>query len=271
MIRFKKILAINIFINLFICIPVAQAAIITFNELAHGTIVDDQYVLSDGLTIYAKNLGGGPDVATIFDSSKANSRDPDLVGPGASTWNKGNLAPNQHLGKLLILAENDIDRNEDGLIDNPDDEGSRPAGSLFFEFDSPISEFGFDLVDVEGPSEITKDSGYAATFYLGPNELARVSFADFVDPVSTFYDSSVAFGNNSANRIVPLTAANLGLLEFDRVEMNFGGSAAIDNINWDRPGTFVEVPNVSTVWMIVLGLLLMLTVGFMYRSRVKGS
>lgn len=271
MTRFKKFLTIHFIISLFICMPAAQAAIITFNELAHGTIVDDEYEFSNGLTIYAQNRGGGPDVATIFDSSQPNSRDPDLVGPGASTWSKGNLAPGQHLGKLLILAENDIDRNKDGLIDNPDDEGSRPAGSLFFEFDSPISEFGFDLVDVEGPAEITKDSGYAATFYLGPDELARVSFADFVDPMSTFYDPSVVFGNNSANRILPLTAANLGLLEFDRVELNFGGSAAIDNINWDRPGTTVEVPNVSTPWMILLGLLLMLTVGFMYRSRVKGS
>tara|TARA_R110002110_G_scaffold257491_1_gene473512 strand:- start:44975 stop:45787 length:813 start_codon:yes stop_codon:yes gene_type:complete len=244
----------------------AHAALITFNELTHGTVVDDQYLASQGLTISAENTGGGPDIAIIFDSSTANSIDPDLVGPSASTWSGGNLAPGTNLGNLLIIAENDIDRNEDGLIDNPDDEGNRPAGNLFFEFNSPITEFGFDLVDVE-LAETGKDRGYVTTFYLGSDQLASVKFSDYIDPLSEYYDPTVAFGNNTANHLAPIKAANLGLLSFDKVAVNFGGSAGIDNIYWDRPGTNVEVSEPATPWMVTVGLGLLLSVFYLYRGR----
>jgi len=244
----------------------ANAALITFNDLEHGTIVNSQYAVSHGLNIYAENTGGGPDLAIIFDSSHSNNRDPDLVGPGAETWDGGNLAPDTTLGKLLIIAENSADKNEDGLIDNPDDEGSRPAGSLFFEFDSPISEFGFDLVDVE-LAETGNDSGYVATFYSGSDQAASVKFSDFIDPLSAYYDPTVVYGDNFANHIAPIQAASLGLLSFDKVEVNFGGSAAIDNIYWDRPGINAEIPVPATIWMFGIGLFLLLGVFYMPKSR----
>ena len=50
------------------------------------------------------------------------------------------------LGNLLIIAENDIDGNGDGFIDNPDDAGVRPAGALFFDFNSPLTSFGIDIL-----------------------------------------------------------------------------------------------------------------------------
>lgn len=256
----KLSIPLSLFIN-----ASAHAGLITFNDLTHGTIVDNEYTASHGLTISAVNIGGGPDIATIFDSTTANSTDPDLVGPPVHPWQGGNLAPNGQLGNLLIIAENAIDNNQDGILDNPDDEGSRPAGSLFFDFNSPITEFGFDLVDVEGISEINQNSGYMASFYLGSSELARVSFASFIDPLSSYYDPTVQFGNNTANHLAPITAGSLGLLEFDRVEVNFGGSAGIDNIYWDRPGTNIEVSSPGTRWLMVLGLFTLM--GIAFRSR----
>lgn len=257
----------SLFVSAFVT-STSHAALITFNELQHGTVVDTEYVGSHGLDISAINIGGGPNLATIFDSSLPSRVDPDLVGPPVHQWAGGNLDPNTPLGNLLIIAENDIDRNEDGILDRPDDEGSRPAGSLFFEFNSPITEFGFDLVDVEGVAEIGQDSGYVASFYLGSTELSRVGFGSFIDPLSNFYDPNIQFGNNTANHIAPITAASLGLLEFDRVEVNFGGSAAIDNIYWDTPGTTVEVHNPATRWLVLMGVMVLFGINYM-RSKQK--
>lgn len=233
----------------------SNAQIITFNELVHGKIVDDDYLLTHGLSISANNIGGGPDIAAIFDSTKTGTRDSDLEDP----WAKGNLAPGTSLGNLLIIAENAHDPEEDGILNLPDDEGSRPAGSLIFDFLRPISEFGFDLVDVEGPAEIGQDSGYVATFFANNTELARVGFGDLIDSSSPFYDPSIVFGNNSANRIMPIEAANLGIGAFNRVEINFGGSAAIDNITWEEfevppPNTEVPLPASWLLWLLGLGI-----------------
>lgn len=221
-----------------------HGATLYFESLDHGQIVTDQYRSTHGVSINASNSGGGPDLAIVFDSTRNNTRDPDLEGP----WNRGNLAGQADLGNLLIIAENGIDRNNDGRIDNPDDEGSRPAGSIFLDFDTPIHSFGFDLLDVEGPNEYSRDSGYFAVFYSGNSELSRVGFGSFADPNSPFYDATVRFGDSSANRIQPITAAELGLTEFDGVEINFGGSGAIDNL------AFMPVPLPSATFLLGSGL-----------------
>ena len=48
-----------------------------------------------------------------FDSLLSNTADPDLEGP---PWATGNLAPDTVLGNVLIIAENDVDSDVDGLI-----------------------------------------------------------------------------------------------------------------------------------------------------------
>ena len=121
-------------------------------------------------------------------------------------------------------------------------------------------------MDVE-LAETGKDRGYVTTFYLGSDQLASVKFSDYIDPLSEYYDPTVEYGNNFANHLAPIQAANLGLLSFDKVEVNFGGSAAIDNIYWDRPGTNVEVSAPTTPWMVIVGLALLLGVFYMYRGR----
>lgn len=208
----------------------AGSQTIDFESYVHGQIMNTQEA---GVTISGINVGGGPDLAVVFDSRERQTRDRDLEGPNGSdgSWTGGgNIAPNTNLGNLLIIQENSVGI-EDGIADRPDDEGSRPAGSIIFEFDKAISSFGFDLIDVEGPSEFGKDSGFFATFF-GAFSQVRVSFADFITPGTDFYDSSVSYGDNSANRIAPITAASIGLDSFDRVEINFGGSAAIDNVQY---------------------------------------
>ncbi len=213
----------------------AEALVLDFDDLASGEIVSSQFLKTQGVTISAINFGSGPGLAIIFDSLNPTGGDNDLAGP---SWAGGNLASaNTVLGKILIISENDIDSNADGLIDLPDDEGSRPAGSIFFDFENPMCSVGFDLIDVEGPSEFGHNSGFVATFFMDGSELARVGFDQFINKNSMFFDPTVQYGDNKANRISPISVDSLSaftgtsITAFDKVEFNLGGSSAIDNID----------------------------------------
>jgi hypothetical protein len=67
-----------------------------------------------------------------------------------------------------------------------------------------------------------------------------------VDPDSPFYDPTVRYGDNSANRIEPIAARDLGMPFFDRVVLNFGGSGGTDNL------FFTPVPEPTS--LVMLGL-----------------
>jgi hypothetical protein len=222
-----------------------RAQLIDFNSLAHGEIVNTQFA---GVTISAINVGGGPDLAVAFDSTQPGTADPDLE--KGSGWSGGNLPNNTDLGKFLIIQENTIGINPGGtIVGSPDDEGDRPAGSIFFDFHVPITSFGFDLIDVEGPDEYGKDSGFFMAFYSGDSTMTIQGFGNFIARDGADY------GNNTINRIAPFTAAELGLSQFDEVEINFGGSAAIDNIR------STPVPEPATMLLLGSGLIAIAGVG----------
>lgn len=259
----KSKLSRLILIGLLALMGQANAAVITFENLTHGEIVTDQYYADYGLTISANNLQRPFDIAAIFDSTLTGTRDSDLEDP----WKGGNIPSNTVLGNMLIIQENQIDRNEDGILDFPDDEGGRPAGSLYFDFEDMITSFGFDLIDVETP-EIGNDRGYVATFHKEGVEVGKVGFGDFIDPLSSFYDPTVAYGDNFANTITPITALQLGVDGFDFIEVNFGGSAAIDNIRFTPaipPTVTVASPNV--IWLLMVGVVGWLFPNFRLKFR----
>ena len=218
--------------------------LIDFNDLQPGTIVDNEYV-GRGVRISVQRTSAGPAVATLYDTRRTGEPDPDEQIP----FDLGNLAPSGPGGNVLIIPENATDSNKDGRIDVPNDEGSRPAGQFTFDFTVPVSSFGFDLTDVEGPEEYNANAGYFASFYLNGSLEARVGFGAFVDPASPFYDPSVRYGDNSANRIRPIQARDVGLPSFDRVVLNFGGSGGTDNI------LFTPVPEPTALALIALPVL----------------
>ena len=224
----------------------ANSMMITFDDvdLVHGSIVTDQYA-GLNISILATNVGGGPGLAVAFDSNASDTRDPDLeFGNG---WSGGNLAPDTRLGNMLIIQENNIGCG-DGVCNEPDDEGGRPAGSLVFQFDVSVLSFGFDLVDVED----TNSENGSITFYDG--------FETLTIDMSTFL-AGYELGDNSANQVAPFVVAELaGIDEIDRVDINLGGSGAVDNV------TFLPIPEPSTALLLGAALL---ALGAGVRSRTR--
>ena len=231
----------------------AMAAIVDFESLSHGRVVDDEFAGS-GLTISADNTGGGPDLAVIFDSRFRRTADSDLEGPNgfdSVEWDGGNLPSDAVLGNLLIIQERGFD--DDGFISSrPDDEGTRPAGSLRFDFGFALRSFGFDLVDVEGPVEFGTDDGFIARFFMGGSEVGNIGFAQFLtDDGNPFFDSSISFGDNTANRIGPVTAEQIGGA-FDSVVLQFGGSGGVANVNYFRA---IPAPPALAGGLILMGMM----------------
>lgn len=216
---------------------------VTFAGFAHGRI------LTSGMTPYVDgfvsvrvdNFNRSFDIGAVFDStiSPSLTTDDDLLQP----WDRGNLSsPQVSLGNLLILAENNAGAST-GTLSDPDDEGDRPAGEFIINFSVGATRFGFDIVDVEG----TLQENGMITLLSGGNTVGSIPFASFTNNASPFFDSSIMFGNNSANRIAPISASSFGVASFDQVVIRLGGSGAIDNL--------VYIPAPGTAGLLALGAL----------------
>ncbi|MEM1107962.1 MAG: hypothetical protein AAGH99_04645 [Planctomycetota bacterium] len=216
------------------------------SSLQHGSVVSGATI--DGVTIGVENISDPTfNLAVVFDSRERGTEDRDLEGPnGLDTddFATGNLV-GTNVGNLIIIQENSGGSVVNGVHTSPDDEGSRPAGNLFFDFATPITSFGFDLIDVEETETFIKGSGFFATLLSGDQQF-QVNFNELPS-----LDPTVEFGNNSANRIDPIEASDFGVVSFDSVTINFGGSAGVANINYTT-----VVPSPSAVGG---GIALMLT------------
>ncbi|WP_415920388.1 Ig-like domain-containing protein [Tateyamaria sp. SN6-1] len=95
---------------------------IDFNNLAAGTVVDDEFK-ADGVTISAI---GGSNKAMIFDTANPTGGDSDLA--------------TSNLGKVLIISE-------DGDSHDPDDNAD--GGTLRFKFDQPSTVEALTFLDIE--------------------------------------------------------------------------------------------------------------------------
>jgi hypothetical protein len=215
--------------------PAAGAFTLGFEPGQHGQIVGDDFAAAFGVAISVEHLAGGPDAAVLFDSARPGEPDVDLQGP---PWTAGNLAPGTQLGLLLIVPEDVVDADGDGLVDAPSDEGDQPSGRITLSYRAPIPEFGFDAIDFE----MDEDVGFVE-FHSGGVLLGTIGFEAFVDPASDLHDPSVVFGDRSANRIRPIPASRFGAAGFDRVVLQLGGSGAIDNVTALPAGDGDDVPD----------------------------
>ena len=192
-----------------------ELAIVNFNEdssgnpLAAGTLVSGQWH-GDGIHISAINdKPSHPDQAILFDSNNPTGGDSDLGAP----WTGGNIEPSYDLGKILIIAEDVVDSNSDGLVDDPDDEAK--GGIIFMQSNKIHCFLDFYLIDIE---QSESNSGHVV-IHLSGGGTVEFDFNEF---------AGAHYGNNSANHIY-ITAAQIGDT-FDEVEFHLNGSGAIDNV-----------------------------------------
>jgi hypothetical protein len=224
----------------------AQAVTITFSGLAHGEIVGTDFAAQGIADIVTTNLGGGPNLGIVFDTERdpaVEVNDDDLLRKNDG-WDAGNLASTTVLGNALIIQENstgcaagNLPGSAGDVCDDPDDEGTRAAGRFEIFFTGPIPGLGFDLIDVE---DARTEFG-SITFFNGAvmgNTITWLQLAAM--------DATIAYGDNSANRISPLVPADTGLAEFNRVRIILGGSGAVDNL--ELPFIPTPEPSALLLW-----------------------
>ncbi len=220
-----------------------RAAVLPFDNIGTGSFVGSQYFIQHGVTIAATNNNPAhPDVATIFDTNKTGTPDKDLQ----TGWVGGNLV-GVNLGKILIVAENVKDSDNNGRIDAPDDE--RDGGNFFFSFSRPIQIIGLDVIDVEFATPIDY-----LEFFTNGVSTGTIGLDQFTNPSSPFYDPTIAYGDHTANRISPFNVARLGLPAFNGLIIHMGECAGVDNINF-TPATAAPEPGMG---LVAIGLPLLL-------------
>ncbi len=163
------------------------------------------------------NTGGGPDVAIVFDSANPTGGDVDLGtpnedfgGPGMGVGGESGAAGENSvaLGNLLIVAEDDIDANGDGLVDDPDDEAG--GGIIKLDFDGPTDVLSLQIVDIEESNQ-----GFVLA-YDGANQvIANVPMQ--------------MLGDNSVQRL------DINAVGVRRLEVVFPGSGAVSDIDLCLP------------------------------------
>ncbi len=119
-------------------------------SLQAGEPITDAYA-SWGVQISTYVNGGTPALGIVFDSANPTGGDNDLGTPsqifGGPGVGNGGWSNSNSLYGLLIVAENTIDADGDGLVDDPDDNAS--GGSFKFDFDEDMCVIGTKVVDNE--------------------------------------------------------------------------------------------------------------------------
>ena len=173
------------------------------NPIAAGQRLEDAYSLW-GVSLAVESR---QDAAIAFDSSNPTGEDPDLGTPneafgGPGRGNGGRTTNDTALGNLVILAEDLVDADGDGFVDDPDDDAR--GGSLTYTFNEPMCVSGMDLIDMEGSEAVA----FTLTRFDG----------------TTVVRNGSGLGNNS---IEHFELDECGIVQMD---VDLHASGAIDNI-----------------------------------------
>ncbi|MCB0325078.1 MAG: hypothetical protein KDD69_15950 [Bdellovibrionales bacterium] len=178
-----------------------QCRVIDFEGFPAGTVLTNQV---PGLSVAATPTKG-PDALIIFDTANPTGGDFDLGTPNEVFGGPGKgpgIGNNRALSKVLILAEDVVDADQDGLIDDPDDD--LDGGMFTLQFDYPVFLRKLSLVDFEEAGgtivgTLTGSMNNASLFSYpiatpGDNSLQTLSFQDpvSVDRIDVFFPASGA-------------------------------------------------------------------------------
>jgi hypothetical protein len=177
---------------------------VQFDDLGDGQVVNQTIA---GVSVTSHRDDQNP--LRVFDSRKRQTALSHLEGADGygGTWGLGNLPARSVLGHLITKQV-----------------PHQPA-TIVIEFAQPIAGFGFDLIGVLHP-----DDGSQVRVFKQDHLAAAIQLDEFTDSNCDFYDPSIQFGPNSANRIQLITVEKLGVDSFDRVEIVLVGPYAIDNL-----------------------------------------
>jgi uncharacterized repeat protein (TIGR01451 family) len=172
------------------------------NPLAAGTTIDDEYQ-DLGLTISTPGSEFG---AMIFDSNNPvadedlGTPNEDFDGPG-----QGNGGGQGEPGENAQALDNILIISEDGNPDRPNDRGD--GGILKFDWDAPVNVYYIDILDASEEGTITT--------YDANNQ-----------PIASY--TIEALERNGLQRVT------LGGELATRIEVDFGDSAAVTELAYDR-------------------------------------
>ena len=163
-------------------------------QLRAGEVMTDQ-MAPLGIRVRALNaVPGLPDKALVFDTAAPTGDDDDLVTPG---YGIGNVDAQDC---VLIVAENDIDADGDGLVDVPDD--AEQGGVLVVEFTADRWLKSVGVLDVDA------------------NEFSWIELYDAAGELTWMFPLE-PLGDNS------LQDVPIDVMGVRRFELHLGGSGAL--------------------------------------------
>lgn len=194
-------------------------------SLEAGTVVT-HVTLENGadMSVFADN-NNGPDKCIVFDSAHPTGGQDDLGTPNADFGGPGQGKGGQSgkegendaaLGRVLVIAEHDTDKNDDGLVDKP---SASDGGHMTLHF-SHAGRLSFKVMDVDKDEDEPE-----FTLYKEGHEVAKTQADEWGD-----------------NSVQPVDLGEFG--DIDAIEIHLHGSAAIAAIQLD----VVTVGTLPSTW-----------------------